>query len=123
VPPGDFDLDGKVTVADVSAMLTALSDLGKYDVDNGLSLDDLKFIGDLNADGQANNLDIQELINLLAKNAAGGNIANGTLTAVPEPASLKSARPSPAFAPRPRIGRPRSARPRTRFATIFCDRA
>ena len=79
--PGDFNRDGQVTVADVSAMVSALSDLNDYQSANTLTTQQLSQIGDLNGDGIVNNADLQGLISSLASNTSGG----GSLTAVPEP--------------------------------------
>ena len=62
-------------------MMAALTDLNTYKSNNGLSAAGLSSLGDLNADGTVNNLDVQGLIDLL-KN--GG----GSLSAVPEPGSI-----------------------------------
>ena len=75
---GDVNLDGHVNAADLTAMMTALTDLNAYKTahptfDPG--------IGDVNADGAFNNKDLQGLITYLQ----GGH---GSVSAVPEPASL-----------------------------------
>ena len=87
--PGDINRDGKVTVADVSALMTAISDLNAYqaanpDLANNPQL--LLQVLDVNGDGNIDNTDIQALIDLAANNASGGG--GGQLTAVPEPATL-----------------------------------
>ena len=80
---GDFDQDGLLTSRDIKAMLMALTDWQAYQTDHkNLSVSDLLKIGDLNGDGSLTNGDIQPLLNLLS---AGGD---GSLGAVPEPASL-----------------------------------
>ena len=43
---GDFDHDGHVSETDIPAMLTALTDLTKYEGDYGFSNEDLKQIAD-----------------------------------------------------------------------------
>jgi autotransporter-associated beta strand protein len=99
--PGDINRDGKVTVADVSALMTALSDLNSYlaahpELSGPDNLPLLMDVADVNNDGSIDNLDIQALISLLANNAAsgggGGAIAgvsgNSELATVPEPASM-----------------------------------
>jgi hypothetical protein len=78
---GDFDGDGKLTVADIAAMMKALSDMDAYQSTHGLTLDDLIALGDLDGTGTFTNADLQALINVLA-GAPGG----GSLSAVPEPA-------------------------------------
>ena len=82
--PGDFDLDGQVTSADVAAMLQSLTDLNKFQANNKLSAAELLAIGDLNGDGKVNNADIQALLDLLT----GQNLGNATVAAVPEPTSI-----------------------------------
>jgi hypothetical protein len=89
--PGDIDRNGNVNVADVSAMMTALSDLSAYQSTHGpggggaLSDQQLLEIADLHPDNLVNNLDLQGLIVLLAN---GGGSGGGSLTAVPEPSSV-----------------------------------
>jgi fibronectin-binding autotransporter adhesin len=84
---GDVNLDGTVTVADISAMMNAFSNLSAYQsamqvlyptFDNAAMADLL----DTSGDGNITNIDIQGLINELA--SAGG----GTLATVPEPSSF-----------------------------------
>ena len=81
---GDFDRNGVVSVADVQAMMTALTDLSGYSATNHLSLpDDLVQLGDFDSDMKVTNLDLQGLLNLLANNSGGGS-----MSAVPEPTSV-----------------------------------
>ena len=80
---GDFNRDGQVTAADVSAMMQALADLKTYQATYSLTNAQLLEIADVNGSGQVTNADLQALINLLAN--GGGN---GSLTIVPEPASI-----------------------------------
>jgi hypothetical protein len=86
--PGDINRDGKVTVADISALMTALSDLSGYRSTHSGMSDPIQFmeVADVNNDTQVNNTDIQALISLVANNASGGG--GGQLTAVPEPGSI-----------------------------------
>ena len=83
--PGDINRDGKVTVADISTLMSALSDLNAYRAAKNLT-DPQQFleVADVNGDGAVNNADLQALISLVANNAVGGS---GTLIAVPEPDS------------------------------------
>jgi T5SS/PEP-CTERM-associated repeat protein len=91
---GDIDRDTHVNIADVSALESALVDLSTYQSTHGpgggaLSGGQMLQIADLTGDNLVNNLDLQGLINYLANNAGalpapGG----GSITAVPEPASL-----------------------------------
>jgi autotransporter-associated beta strand protein len=78
---GDFNFDGHVNAADIQAMLTALTDVNKYKANNTLTDARMLTIGDFDASGTFNNADLQGLLNLLK---AGG----GSLTPVPEPASI-----------------------------------
>ena len=64
--PGDLNLDGKVSAADISALMTALANLNGYQTAHGLSLADLNSLADINHDGSVNNLDIQALIAAIA---------------------------------------------------------
>ena len=69
---GDINRDGKVTVADISALMSALANLNGYQTSDNLTGAQLKLIGDLNGDGHVNNADVQALIALVATRAAGG---------------------------------------------------
>jgi len=80
--PGDFNRNDRVDVADVQAMMTALSDLSGYQSAKSLTDQQLAAIGDLDGDGKVTNIDLQNLIGVLANGAVGGPLA-----AVPEPAS------------------------------------
>ena len=87
--PGDINRDGQVTVADIQALMVALSDLNAYkaanpDLANNPQL--LLQVLDVNGDGKIDNTDLQALIDLVANNASGGG--GGQLTAVPEPATI-----------------------------------
>ena len=85
---GDINRDGKVTVADISALMEALSDFNNYLAANPDLKSDFQLLHevvDVNGDGKINNADLQALITLIANNAASGG---GQLTAVPEPATL-----------------------------------
>jgi hypothetical protein len=79
---GDLNSDGSVTVADVSALMAALSDISGFESTHDLTDDQFKFMADVNSDGVVNNLDIQALIVKLTN--SGGSAASA---AVPEPAS------------------------------------
>ena len=78
---GDFNFDGHVNAADISAMMTALTDLTKFKANNTLTDARLLTIGDLDSSGTFDNADLQGLLNLLK---SGG----GSVTPVPEPATL-----------------------------------
>jgi hypothetical protein len=77
---GDFNRDGHVDAADVTAMEQALADLPDYEATKGLTDAQLLLIGDINGDGVVNSADVQALLDLLQ---SGG----GSNDPVPEPAS------------------------------------
>jgi hypothetical protein len=79
--PGDFNHDNVLSVADVSAMMSAFADLAAYQKSKGFSQDQMNRLGDVNGDGSTTNADIQALINRLANGAAPA----ASLSAVPEP--------------------------------------
>ena len=86
--PGDVNRDGVVTVADVAALMDALSDLNTYRSSHA-GLNDpqhLLEVADLNGDSQVTNADVQALSTLLANIAQGSG--GGELAAVPEPAAV-----------------------------------
>ena len=80
--PGDANHDGKVDVADVSALMGALADLSKYQNNRGLTPSQLRQVADLNQDGSVNNRDLQALLGFLAQLSVTGS---GSVSAVPEP--------------------------------------
>jgi len=92
--PGDVDRDSHVTAADVSALMSALSDLSAYQSTHGpgggaLTNQQLLQVADFTNDNLVTNTDLQSLIVYLANNAGalpapGG----GSVAAVPEPTSL-----------------------------------
>ena len=77
---GDFNRDGHVNAADITAMEQALTDLNAYKTNYFLSTANLTAIGDFDGDSHVTNADLQGLMTLLA--SGGGSVA-----AVPEPAS------------------------------------
>jgi hypothetical protein len=79
---GDLNLDGRVTVADIAVMETALRDVNAFETQNGLTPSDLVDLGDANGDGVLNNADLQALLVRLA------NGGTGSIAAVPEPSAL-----------------------------------
>jgi hypothetical protein len=92
---GDVNRDGHVNVADVSALMSALSDLSTYQASpapgqNPLSNQELNEIADLTGDNLVTNADVQSLMIYLANNAGilPAPSGDGSLTAVPEPPSL-----------------------------------
>jgi len=62
---GDFNLDGQTNAADGPAMALALVDPSAYQVAHGLSTAELLQIGDINADAQFNNQDINPFNNFV----------------------------------------------------------
>jgi hypothetical protein len=91
--PGDINRDGQVTVADISALMTALSDLSGYQSSHPDMSDPqhLLEVADVDGDGRVTNADIQALISLVANNSVSGisgGSGGGSVAAVPEPASI-----------------------------------
>jgi T5SS/PEP-CTERM-associated repeat protein len=83
---GDINRDTHVDIADVSALMTALSDLPTYQ--GSLTTTQLAEIADLSGNNLVNNLDLQGLIVYLANNAGALPAPSGaSMTAVPEPSS------------------------------------
>jgi hypothetical protein len=78
---GDFNFDGHVNAADISAMEAALANLNNFESSHGLSSAYVNYIGDLNGDGQVNNADLQVLINDL-------KTGHGSFSETPEPGSV-----------------------------------
>jgi hypothetical protein len=83
---GDLNFDGKLTAADIQAMLAALTNLSTFESQHGLSNGYLLDIADLNGDGVVNNADISSLLTHLSAIAQGTGSAGPQ--AVPEPAAL-----------------------------------
>lgn len=80
---GDFNQDNRRTVADVQAMMKALSDVHSYETQHNFDNAKWMTVADVNGDHVVNNLDLQALITLLAN--SGGQ---ASLQMVPEPGSL-----------------------------------
>jgi len=78
---GDFNEDGHVNSADISAMEEALTNPTAYETTYGLSAANLATIGDFNADGNFTNADVQGFLNYL-------KAGSGSTSTVPEPASF-----------------------------------
>jgi hypothetical protein len=76
----DMNQDGHVDAKDIVAMEKALANEAGFAQNEGLTMDQLALIGDVNGDGVFNNADLQALLNLLK--SGGGS------TSVPEPASF-----------------------------------
>jgi hypothetical protein len=89
---GDVNVDTHVNISDVSAQMTALTDLAAYQstqasLHPGFDALAVSDVVDVNRDGFTNNRDVQSLIVLLA-NGGGSAPGGGSLTAVPEPSSI-----------------------------------
>ena len=69
---GDLNGDGKLTSADLSTLMMALSDLTAYQTLRGISNSDLLAIADVDHDNKITNADLPALIGLLTNAAAGG---------------------------------------------------
>src|SRR5262249_8615010 len=81
---GDINRDSRVDAADISALMTALSDLNKYQSTNSLTTVQLSLVADLTGDSLVTNADLQALIVLLANGTGGGS----SIGAVPEPSPV-----------------------------------
>jgi hypothetical protein len=79
--PGDFNGDGHVDAADISAMEAALANLNGFQAQHNLSYAAIETLGDLNGDRLVNNADLQSLLSMLK---AGG----GSTDPVPEPSGF-----------------------------------
>jgi fibronectin-binding autotransporter adhesin len=103
--PGDINRDGSVTRADLPAMLKALTDLSAYQATNGLggtalTNPQLMQLLDFTGDGAVTNADLQGLIDYL-----NSGLGTGSISTVPEPASLGLAAIAGVFAIRVRVRR------------------
>jgi endoglucanase len=78
---GDFNNDGHINAADISAEIMALTNRQGYETNYGVDESQLQVIGDLNDDGIFTNADLQAFINFLK---SGG----GSSDTVPEPATF-----------------------------------
>ena len=89
---GDFNLDGTVTGADISAMLGALVDLNAYTSARKINSTDLNLLGDYSGDRQVTNLDIQGLLDAVAAAPGGGSASAESLvqTAAPTAANVQT---------------------------------
>jgi hypothetical protein len=87
---GDFNLDGKLSNADLQAMLAALQISNAYQSSHNMSNEEFLAICDINGDGVVNAADIPAMEQLLASGIQVGNGifgGGGSLATVPEPAS------------------------------------
>ncbi len=78
---GDLNLDTHVNAADLTAMLSALTDRAAFEASHALNDDKLFTIGDMDGDGQFTNLDLQGMISFIQS-------GQGSVAPVPEPASI-----------------------------------
>jgi hypothetical protein len=83
-PPsrGDIDQDGKLTVADISRLLQALTDLYAYKTAHMLSDSEVTTIGDVDGDGHVTNRDIQALIVLVNSSSGDGDGSSAIQSAI-----------------------------------------
>ena len=81
---GDFNLDGHVNAADVTAALSALTDFTAYKTSRGMSTDDFLNVADVDMSGFVTNADLQSLLSLLASGGGSGT----RVPAVPEPETM-----------------------------------
>jgi hypothetical protein len=87
MPPalaGDINRDGHISIADVSSLLTALTDLHSYQTSQNLTNIELLQIADLDGDKHVTNSDIQLLLGLVAQ---GGIPTSAVAETVPEPSA------------------------------------
>ena len=78
---GDINGDGKLTGADLSTLMTALSDLTAFQTQRGISNSGLLAIADIDHDNKTTNADLSALIGLLTNAAAGGGAAQKSANA------------------------------------------
>ena len=88
---GDINQDGIVNAADVSALMSGLTNISAFQAartatspSGVFTASDAKFLLDVNGDGVDTNTDVQAEISLIATIAAGGT---GVTNPVPEPAA------------------------------------
>ena len=73
---GDLNFDGHRDGADIVAFLQAITNLSGYQIQQGLSDQDLLTIADINGDNHVDNSDLQYLLNLLV--GGGGSTSTGS---------------------------------------------
>ncbi len=79
--PGDYNRDGHVDTSDISAMMSAFTDLPGYKASHNLSDAQMEVIADLNNDFVLDNSDVQAFLTLLQTGI-------GSTSSVPEPATF-----------------------------------
>jgi beta-galactosidase len=72
---GDWDVSGQLDVADVGAMMGALSDLSGYQSLHGLASAQLNLLGDGDHDNHVTNADLQSLLVSIANGGGGSQSA------------------------------------------------
>ena len=85
---GDMNFDGHRDAADIVAFMQAVTNLGTYQTQEGLSNQDLLAIADINGDNHVDNADLQALISLLANASGGASASVFSLTAPASSAGL-----------------------------------
>jgi hypothetical protein len=78
--PGDFNLDGSRTAADIKLMMQAIANPSGYESANDLSADEFSQLGDLNGDGKFTNADLTAMLGYLR--------GDPPPVGVPEPSTL-----------------------------------
>src|SRR5262249_9334561 len=90
--PGDMNLDGQITAADLDLLEQALVNPGDFEAQHGISADTLSIVGDADESGSVDNSDLQGLLYELNHGTsflAGSALSlNNSPAAVPEPNSL-----------------------------------
>jgi Dockerin type I domain/PEP-CTERM motif len=85
---GDLNRDGKVTTADIPAMLSAMADTHGYLAAKNLTSQQWIQLADTNHDGVVNNADVQSLISMVANKTTGTAQNQAMAAVVPEPSSF-----------------------------------
>ncbi len=78
---GDVTGDNHVNSADITAMMSLLTDINGYRAANSLSLDNMLNSADIDSSGNVTNADLQNLITYIQN-------GNGSVAPVPEPGTL-----------------------------------
>jgi hypothetical protein len=84
--PGNLNGDGSADIGDISATMSALTDLSKFQQMHGLSDSAMLALGDLNGDGKFTNTDLQAQLVRLAN--AGGSIGSHSVASIQGPILL-----------------------------------
>src|SRR5262249_1336000 len=86
---GDVNINGQLDVADISAMMIALINLASFQSVHGLSNADMITLFDVDSSTSINNLDVQDLICLVANSIVSGGAVSATASD-PSDASIDS---------------------------------